>query len=889
MVIKSKDLEILENAYKDSFNNKGEIVLLSAEYGTDLDDLLDTFQKNKQNDNTIFLKTECFGYKNVEPYYCFINLLDSLKNKVLYLNVDFKIDELEPQNYDPIFDNIISDRFIEIFGTILYSYNIVLYIKNIQLGDQKSLNLFTYLADFAKTKNILIIASYFASENINPYFKDVLSLLEIKSNVIKLKIENFTIEEFFIFLKENRYNLPEYIAEKIYNITRGNTLRTLGLLNKLEANKFIDEDRNWAGYSLDFTEDFFKEPDAIIISTYYNLKESHMQILNNAAIIGKEFSQPLLQKISNVEKDYLYNILNDMSNSNIISYRDEKYFFPSLSFQFYVYSQISNIRKKIVHKKIAEILELENADSETVAFHFFNANMTDKAHKYYLEAGFKKISSYDFKAAYECIKKAEKINENLDAKTKLALGEVCKNLDKYDESIKYYNSVLESLNEHDKISVYAGLGTVYAKTGDTNKALEYFQKVLSSSMDRKMRIISHRGLASISFLKKDFKSANEHIAITLMLLKDFNDHYEIAETYKDLAKIYFEENENLEKVESFSTKALEEFFQINYYEGVARVYNNMGNMSLEKKSMSEALKYYESALKYADLAGNFPLIFIINYNISEVHIYMGDISSSQASINIAQKLMNVDSMGELSLLFYYTLGDLSLWQGNFNDSKKHFLKCRDLALKMNIDYRWVLAESRLFYIDMILGKNINLDALAEHWYHIATFDLRSARYSELKSKLAYYMIYGVNEDVSGLFEKYIKTFEQREYWLSVLDVYILNAHLLIYENKIENFVELYNKIHQHSEEKEYNSIDLQIINIAYYYITKDYRFSESLRELENYLKKNALVFMLSRLYLYLGIIQFNMTNSDEHLKKAELLLTSIGAFGSASIIKKIKK
>lgn len=889
MVIKSKDLEILETAYKNAVNNKGEIVLLYGEYGIDLDDLLDALQRNKQNDNTIFLKTECFGYKNVEPYYCFLELLDSLKNKVLYLNVDLKIDELTPQNYDPIFDPIISERFIEIFSTILYSYNIVLYIKNIQLGDVKTLNLFSYMADFAKNKNILVIASYYISEYINPYFKDVLSLLEIKSNVKKLKIENFTLAEFFLFLKESGYNIPEYIIEKIYNITKGNTLKTLELLNKLEVNKFIDEDRNWVGYNLDFNEDFFKEPDSIIINIYYNLDEQHLLILNNAAIIGKDFSLPLLQKISTVDKNYLNNILTDLSNNNIITFQDEKYFFLSLSFQFYVYSQISNIRKKIVHKKIAEILELENADPAIVASHFFNADINDKAYRYYLEAGFKKIKLYDFKAAYEYLKKAERINENINTETKFALGEICKNLDKYEESIKYYNSALEYLTERDKILVYGGLGTVYTKLGDVAKAFEYFQKVLDSSMDRKLRIISHRGLANIYFIKKDLKSAHEHISITLMLLKDWDDHFEIAETYKDLGKIYFEENENLDKIESVYIKSLEECFQINYYDGISRIYNNIADIYLEKKSLSEALKYFERALKYADLAGNYVLILAINYNLSKVYLYLGDIYRYLVSINIAQKLLDVGAMGEFSFLIYFSLGNFSLLQGNFNDGKKHFLKSRELALKLGINYRWTLATGRLFYIDLVMGKNINLETLEQHWQNIKSFDTNRAKIAELESKFTYYMIYGINGNVTDLFNKYIKAFEQLGYSMSVLNAYILYAESLLYENKDENFVELYNKIYQISKEKEYNSLDLQILNIAYYYITKDPRFSDELGKIENYLKKNSLIFLLSKLYVYIGVNQINSLNNDEYLKKAELLLTSIGAYGFINLIKKIKK
>ncbi len=799
MVVKLKDLEILENSYKNAVSSRGEIVLLYMDYGMDADDIFNALQKDKQNDNTIFLKTECVGYKNVEPYYCFLELLDSIKNKDLYLNIDLKIEELNSENYDPIVDPIIYERFIEIFGTILYSYNIVLYIKNIQLGDTNSLNLFSYLADFSKNKNILVVASYYISEDSNPHFNDALSLLELKTNVKKLKIEQFTLGELFLFLKERGYNIPEYIIEIIYNITKGNKLKVSEVLSTFETNKYIDEDKNWIAYNIEINEDFFKTPDSIMINTYYNLDEKHLLILNNAAIIGENFTLQLLRSISNVDENLLNTIVKDLVDKNIINFNDQKYFFVSSAFRFYVYSKVSSIRKKVVHKKIAEILEFEQEDSAKIAFHFFNAGIKEKAYRYYLDAGFNKMKSYDFKTAYEYLKKAEQINSNINADTKFALAEVCKNMDRYEESINYYNSSLEELSENTKILAYAGL----------------------------------------------------------------------------IERIYL--------------KALEEYFKINCYSGIARAYNNIADIYLEKKSLSESKKYFERAMKYANLGGDYGLILAINYNLSKIYLYQGDILKYLSSINISKKLMDIEKMGEFSFLINYSLGNFSLLKGNFNDGKKYFLSSRDLALKLNIVYRWVLANERLFYIDMIVGKNPQLDLLVQSWQNIKKFDTSSVKLAELESKIEYYILYGLNEDITNLFDRYINSFESNEYSMSLLNAYLLYDEFLLYNYKIHDFIELYNKIYQLSKEKEYNGLNLQILNIVYYYITGDSRFSGELEKIEYNLKEKSLFFLLSKLYFYLGIYQVKSSKDDLYLRKSELLFMNIGAYGFVNLIKKIKK
>ncbi|MGC8497405.1 MAG: tetratricopeptide repeat protein [Thermoplasmata archaeon] len=889
MVVKLKDLEILEDSYKNAVNSKGEIVLLYGDYGMDVEDLFNALQNNKQNDNTIFLKTECFGYKNVEPYYCFLDILDSIKNKDLYLNIDLKIEELNPENYDPIVDPIIYERFIEIFGTILYSYNIVLYIKNIQLGDMKSLNLFSYLADFSMNKNILVIASYYISDESNPHFNNVLSLLDLKTNVKKLKIEQFTLGELFLFLKERDYNIPEFIIEIIYNITKGNKLKVLELLSIFETNKYIDEDKNWIAYNVEINEDFLKTPDSTMINMYYNLDEKHLLVLNNAAIIGENFKLQLLKSISNVDENLLNVIIKDLVDMNIINLKDQRYFFVSPSFRFYVYSKISSIRKKIVHKKVAEILELEQEDPALIAFHFFNASVKEKAHRYYLDVGFNKLKSYDFKAAYEYLKKAEQINGNINADTKFALAEVCKNMDRYEESINYYNSSLEELSENNKIVAYASLGTVYTRLGNTEIAFKYFKQVLEISNDHKLMVIAHRGIANIYFIKKDLKNAIEHISTALEFLKNIDDHYEIAETYKDLGKIYAEENESLDKIERIYLKALEEYFKISYYSGIAKTYNNIADIYIEKKSLSESKKYFERAMKYANLGGNYELILAINYNLSRIYLYQGEIPKYLSSINISKKLMDIEGMGEFSFSINYSLGNFSLLKGNFNESKKYFLSSRDLALKLDIVYRWVLANERLFYVDMVIGKNLQIDLLFQSWQNIKNFNTNSVNLAELESKIAYYMLYGLNEDITNLFDIYINSFKSKDYSMSLLNAYLLYGEFLLYNYNIHDFIELYNKIYQLSKEKEYSGLNLQILNVVYYYITDDSRFSWELEKIEDTLKKNSLIFLLSKLYFYLGVYQVKSSNDDLYLKKSELLFLSIGAYGFVNLIKKIKK
>ncbi|MEM0160163.1 MAG: tetratricopeptide repeat protein [Thermoplasmata archaeon] len=889
MVAKLKDLEILESSYKNAVNSRGEIVLLYVDYGMDVDDLFNALQKDKQNDNTIFLKTECVGYKNVEPYYCFLEILDSIKNKDLYLNVDLKIEELNPENYDPIVDPIIYERFIEIFSTILYSYNIVLYIKNIQLGDINSLNLFSYLADFSINKNILVVASYYISEESNPHFNNVLSLLELKANVKKLKIEQFTLGELFLFLKEGRYNIPEYIIEIIYNITKGNKLKVLEILSTFETNKYIDEDKNWIAYDIEINEDFFKTPDPIMINTYYNLDEKHLLILNNAAIIGENFKLQLLKSISNVDENLLNIILKDLVDMNIINFKDKKYFFVSSSFRFYVYSKISNIRKKVVHKKIAEILELEQEDPAIIAYHFFNAGIKEKAYRNYLDAGFNKMKSYDFKTAYEYFKKAEQINGDINADVKFALAEVYKNMDRYEESINYYNSSLEELSENNKIVAYASLGTVYTRLGNTEIALKYFKQVLENSNDPKLLVIAHRGIANIYFIKKDLKNAQEHISIALEILKGLDDHYEIAETYKDLGKIYAEKNESVDQIERVYLKALEEYFKINYYSGIAKTYNNIADIYLEKKSLSESKKYFEIAMKYANLGGNYAIILAVNYNLSKIYLYEGDIRKYLSSINISKKLMDIEAMGEFSFLINYSLGNFSLLKGNFNESKKYFLSSRDLALKLDIFYRWVLANERLFYIEMIVGKNPQIDILIQNWQNMRKFETSSVKLAELESKIAYYILYDLNEDIPNLFDMYINSFKSREYSMSLLNAYLLYGEFLLYNYNIHDFIELYDKIYQLSKEKDYRDLNLQILNIVYYYITEDPRFSGELEKIEYNLKENSLIFLLSKLYFYLGVYQVKSSNDDFYLKKSELLFLSIGAYGFVNSIKKIKK
>ncbi|CAF1270557.1 unnamed protein product [Adineta steineri] len=188
--------------------------------------------------------------------------------------------------------------------------------------------------------------------------------------------------------------------------------------------------------------------------------------------------------------------------------------------------------------------------------------------------------------------KSQNTEENIKL---IKLGDILRQMGKYDEAEKYYHRCLNKLSSDDdrNISIcYYALGRLADCKGDLDQSLEWFQK----SLEIDMRI-----------LKPDDPS--------------------IANTHNSMANIYQTNGDYQQALKSYN-KALKIFRQA-LGEGdphVAMCLNNIGAIYQREKNYSEALNYYQNALtirqkhlpsNHYDIGGSYNNIGIIYRHLGQ--------------------------------------------------------------------------------------------------------------------------------------------------------------------------------------------------------------------------------------------------------------------------------
>mgnify|MGYP001626478327 FL=1 len=80
--------------------------------------------------------------------------------------------------------------------------------------------------------------------------------------------------------------------------------------------------------------------------------------------------------------------------------------------------------------------------------------------------------------------------------------------------------------------------------------------------------------------------------------------------YKELGTIYFYKGDFLKSSE-YIKKAIAYYEKINDNEGLARCYNNLAIVEMNR-NINDALKIYQTTLNYADISGNINIVALVH-------------------------------------------------------------------------------------------------------------------------------------------------------------------------------------------------------------------------------------------------------------------------------------
>jgi ABC-type oligopeptide transport system substrate-binding subunit len=353
------------------------------------------------------------------------------------------------------------DQFLY-FVNLFTKFTPVLFVlEDVHWADASSLRLLRFLARNTRSQRMMILATYRGVE-LDEARALHETLLDFQRERIgmRLRLKNLNrleTEEMLGILFAEEIT-PDFL-EGIYHETDGNPFFIEEVCKAIiESGKVTFEKGRWKRPPNMEDVGVPQSIQVAIQSRLRILSENAQKILEQAAIIGREFDFCLLQRALNTDEDSLLDALDEALKVRLVQQvkenGEEKFEFVHAIIQTTIMASLRTLRRRRLHRRAAMALEaLEPEGYEALAYHFIEAGETDQGVDYLIKAGDRAREMFAHEEAIDCYKQAfdhliegEKLAQA--ARTLMKLGmtyhsdfQLTKACHAYDQAFNLYQQV----------------------------------------------------------------------------------------------------------------------------------------------------------------------------------------------------------------------------------------------------------------------------------------------------------------------------------------------------------------------------------------------------------------------------------------------------------------
>ena len=342
---------------------------------------------------------------------------------------------ISTQNDDPSVErHRLFESILITFNNISEENPLMLVVEDIHWADSGTLQLLRHLARFTRNQKIMILTTF---RDVVPVEAEVFHamLLDLKRERLaahqKLaRLDRDQTEEMLEILFAE--DITSESLDAIYDETEGNPFYIEEVCKALvESGKLYYQDGRWHRTGLDALE-IPQSVRTVIQRRVRVLPTESQEILQIAAVIGREFNFSTLMKACSIDEDILSENLRFCINAQLIEQTswngDESFSFAHALIPTTLVESMPASKRRELHLAAGMAVEENNPeDYEALALHFQRAGEANKAADYLLKAGDRARSLYASQEAIESYKHAMQILKKRGdleraARTQMKLG-----------------------------------------------------------------------------------------------------------------------------------------------------------------------------------------------------------------------------------------------------------------------------------------------------------------------------------------------------------------------------------------------------------------------------------------------------------------------------------
>ena len=330
------------------------------------------------------------------------------------------------------------------------------------------------------------------------------------------------------------------------------------------------------------------------------------------------------------------------------------------------------------------------------------------------------------------------------------------------------------------------IGTQYSRAGQQEKAIAYYQQLVSEeNFDKKQLSTAFNQIGIYHVFMGHYDSTEYYFLKALNIRQLLNDSIGVGASYNNLGNVTMAKGD-YDQATSYFINALKIRELVKDSAGIASSTNNLGMIYYKQRKFEEAIPYYREALSINTLLHNPEKAVLILNNLGNIYDEMNQLDSSLYYYK--QSIQKAEEVGDARLIAisYGNMGVTLQKMGHYKKAQHHLNK----ALKIRIES------------DDLEGQSILYNNLAALYVDLKTLD--SAAYYFDKSLALSIQIN--NKEISrdnylGLSKVYEK---QQHYELSFLAFqnYINIKDSMLNEVTNEQIAELQTQYETQKKEKE---------------------------------------------------------------------------------------
>ena len=429
---RTTELTAIHQLIESTKSGQGQVALLSGEAGIGKSRLVKEAKAYATDLNYRVVQGNCFPTDLSCPYAPLLDLirtllarLDSTKIQAMLKPFARDLYPLLPEVVLPVTDLItaqpltalepeqekrrIFTALVHCFISLATTLPLMLIIEDLHWGDDTSLEFLHYLARHSTDHPLLLLMTY-RNDEIRPALRSWLAQLDrerLAHEYLLTSLSRNDVDAMLQAIFDVQRRVPSETLDALYGLTEGNPFFIEEILKSLiTVGRIFYTDENWEHKQLSELHIPRSIQDAVRQRTD-QLSKNARHVLILAAVAGRRFDFVLLQQLTHHDEQQLLTVMKVLIAAQLVieESADQFAFRHALTRQA-IYTQLLVRERRALHLKIAETIESMHAATlepylEDLAYHYYKAEVWDKAFHYGQLAGEKAQALYAPRAAIE--------------------------------------------------------------------------------------------------------------------------------------------------------------------------------------------------------------------------------------------------------------------------------------------------------------------------------------------------------------------------------------------------------------------------------------------------------------------------------------------------------